>query len=305
MAQEANKTIGYSLWDPAGNVTALVHPGVKETQYAAVAAAIQQERPEVEQVGFLKVLSDDPEGAALFLRMAGGEFCGNAAACAAAWAFSRIPEHVREGCPVPDSQEEVATGEERGFVRLRESGTQEIVAVSLREEKQGSFRTAVRMPSAVSIQTQSFSFGGIREGLPLVRMEGIAHILVDPTSAFYSLMNNPTVAEAAVRAWCAEGGFESLGLLFLGEEAEARTMTPLIYVPGSGTVFWEHSCASGTAAVGMAYARKEAAPVDLTLQEPGGLLRVTSAPTGETMLFGTVRILEPAVVFTPGIAYNL
>ena len=82
-------------------------------------------------------------------------------------------------------------------------------------------------------------------------------------------------------------------------------MTPLIYVPGSGTVFWEHSCASGTAAVGMAYARKEAAPVDLTLQEPGGLLRVTSAPTGETMLFGTVRILEPAVVFTPGIAYNL
>ena len=66
-------------------------------------------------------------------------------------------------------------------------------------------------------------------------------------------------------------------------------MTPLVYIPGSGTVFWENSCASGSAAVGMYLADGNAAPTEVSLREPGGVLHVTSDRTG-TRLRGNVRL---------------
>ena len=77
------------------------------------------------------------------------------------------------------------------------------------------------------------------------------------------------------------------------EGAHLRKMTPLVYVPGSGTVFWENSCASGSAAVGMYFSAKSGERADLTLQEPAGDLQVLSDPAaGETWLSGTVRLIE-------------
>ena len=70
-------------------------------------------------------------------------------------------------------------------------------------------------------------------------------------------------------------------------------MTPLVFVPGSGTVFWENSCASGTAAAGMCFSARRGKREELALQEPGGELQVFSDPaTGETWLSGTVRLTE-------------
>jgi diaminopimelate epimerase len=70
-------------------------------------------------------------------------------------------------------------------------------------------------------------------------------------------------------------------------------MTPLVYIPGSGTVFWENSCASGTSAVGMYLAEKENTRIDLTVEEPGGILRVKSDPQSKkTWLHGRVQLVE-------------
>ena len=75
-------------------------------------------------------------------------------------------------------------------------------------------------------------------------------------------------------------------------DAARSRLTPLVYIPGSGTVFWENSCASGSSAAGMYLAARTGAPVGLTLAEPGGSLRVSSDPGGgETWLYGRVRLL--------------
>ena len=124
-------------------------------------------------------------------------------------------------------------------------------------------------------------------------MEGISHMLIRPASAFFSLLQERQRAERAVRDWCAQLKAEGLGLMFLEEEAAASfRLTPLVYIPGSGTLFWENSCASGSAAVGGYLAETAGAPVRLELRQPGGSLRVESAPGGGTWLHGRVRLLK-------------
>jgi len=65
-------------------------------------------------------------------------------------------------------------------------------------------------------------------------------------------------------------------------------LTPLVYVPGADTMFWENSCASGSAAAGMYLAARTGAPADVTFDEPAGRLRVESDPvSGRTVLHGS------------------
>jgi diaminopimelate epimerase len=73
-------------------------------------------------------------------------------------------------------------------------------------------------------------------------------------------------------------------------DAPACRLTPLVYVPGGGTVFWENACASGSAAAGMYLAAKQGAPLSLTLRQPGGSLRVDCGAEGKTWLYGSVRL---------------
>ena len=90
----------------------------------------------------------------------------------------------------------------------------------------------------------------------------------------------------AGRQWCGELCADGRGLMFVSGDA----LTPLVFVPGCDTVFWETSCASGTAAVGMALASETGARIDRTFTEPGGSLRVESDPrTGETWLHGSTK----------------
>ena len=67
--------VEYYLLDPTGNKTILVDSPVSVSEQPGVASRLMEMEPETEQVGFL---SKD-ECFDLSLRMAGGEFCGNAA----------------------------------------------------------------------------------------------------------------------------------------------------------------------------------------------------------------------------------
>lgn len=259
----------YSILDPTGNVTALVESEVELSRQPETAAEIMRLHPTVEQVGFLRGAGEDglPE-----LRMAGGEFCGNASMCAAGLLA------LRKGCA--DTQ------------RLRVSGAARPVEVRLQATDGGSFRAEIIMPPAMEILEKDFRFEDMHAMLPLVRMEGISHLVIENTSPFFALLRDRETAERAVRAFCAVLGADGLGLLFLEGEGMERRMTPLVFVPGSGTVFWENSCASGSAAVGMALAANSGAAVQISLREPGGILHVTSDPaTGETRLRGSVRFV--------------
>ncbi|MBO5502893.1 MAG: hypothetical protein J5969_00265, partial [Lachnospiraceae bacterium] len=75
----SRKGLSCCILDPTGNITALVEGDVPVSRQLETAARIMQLRPETEQVGFVKL-----SGEQIQLRMAGGEFCGNASMSAAA-----------------------------------------------------------------------------------------------------------------------------------------------------------------------------------------------------------------------------
>ncbi len=133
----------YCLFDPTGNITALVESAVEVPDQPAVAAGIMCRHPEVEQVGFLSL----PAFPALpFLRMAGGEFCGNASMCAAA--LTALRRGMKPG-----------TG---SSLLLRVSGALRPVAVCLQEEGEGCWSASVTMPPARSVEEQAFRFGNLQ-----------------------------------------------------------------------------------------------------------------------------------------------
>ena len=251
----------YCIFDPTGNITALVESPTPVKEQPAAAAAIMAKHPEVEQVGFVD-FAGEPS-----LRMAGGEFCGNASMSAAALYLLRV-------------------GQRAGELALRVSGADEPVRVRL-HAAEGGFSACVRMPRALGVEERCFSFDALSGRLTLVRMQGISHLIVPAASVFFSLLQNREAAERAIRRFCAELNAEGLGLMFLAGDR----LTPLVYVPGSNTVFWENSCASGSAAVGIRMADKTKAPVSLALREPGGILRVESKPGGDTWLSGHTRLV--------------
>lgn len=310
----------YSLFDPTGNITALVDSEVAVEEQPAVADLIMRKHPEVEQVGFVTFpgggghgaggggahMSGGGHGAADGeaqridgeLRMAGGEFCGNASMCAAALCLIR--------------QRETAASDDNasGRIRVRVSGAADPVDVRLKALSDVSFTARVTMPPCLSIENRNFAAGDVTGDLPVVRMEGISHVIIGETSEFFSLRSEAPAAEDAVRKWCRELEADGLGLMFLEstairetcgrneDGAATATLTPLVYIPGSGTVFWENSCASGSAAAGMYLAAQAAGEatfgpdsVTAVFREPGGTLRVESGKAG-TCLTGTVRLIK-------------
>jgi diaminopimelate epimerase len=223
------------------------------------------------------------------MEMAGGEFCGNATMCAAALFAIR-------------------SGLQGGAVHVEVSGASAPLEVTLERQAALSFGAAVCLPPALGIDGLRLA-GELFPGsepltLPMVKMEGISHIIIEPDSGFFGLKDDPALAESLLRSWCGELGAECLGMMFLGETgaankegASSRQMTPLVYVPGADTMFWENSCASGTAAAGMYLAAKTGAAVDVTLDEPAGQLRVESDPaTGQTVLHGSVIMRQDRVL---------
>ena len=266
--------IRYSVFDPCGNVTALVETPTDVHDRTSVAAEIMKRHSDVEQVGFVRILSDEEENTCqIDLQMAGGEFCGNASMCAAGLFLLSDP-----------------SSEDPMDVKLRVSGALQPVRVRVCRTGSDKFDASIQMPPSMTFEELEFSLGSMAGKLPLVRMGGISHIIVEPDSPFFALKGSPEKAEEAVKTWCGMLSVECLGLMFLKRNEERSFLTPLVYVPACQTVFWERSCASGTAAAGMYLAERDNVPLDLTLNEPGGSLRVAVSPDQKDVrLYETIR----------------
>ena len=327
---QIQERIKYSILDPTGNITALVETETEIAMQPAVAAEIMNLHPEVEQVGFVRFetsgKADIQEGSVSAgqrfcdgeLRMAGGEFCGNATMSAAALLFIRTADGASD---IPKAGTDHADGGVWQTLRLKVSGASEPVEVKLKPcgakaenavESLASFQAQVKMPPALGIEQRAFSFAGKKGELPLVRMEGISHIIIEDRSPFFGMKEEPEEAEQAVRQWCKELAADGLGLMFLEAEPVDWTfqLTPLVYVPAGssdGTVFWENSCASGSAAAGLYLTSGQAqdltarrAPAQaqkaiVRLSEPGGVLSVEydpSAGSGRVLLHGKVSMMQ-------------
>lgn len=248
--------IDYSVFDPTGNITAVVVSPAVIPEQPRIAAALMAREPAVEQAGFLSQAKD----ALPVLRMAGGEFCGNASMCAAAL----IADAASAG---------------NMTVTLQVSGADAPVEVSLSASDSGARTASVRMPLPERIVQSRLPGAGT---VPVVFFRGIAHAVL-PFDADRAL------AEASAAHWAALLHTDALGLLFF--DRASRRMDPLVCVPAAGTLVWEHSCASGTAAAGAWLAVGGSAPVRLPVLQPGGTLTVDASPSGPILLTGRVRPL--------------
>ena len=303
-SQGQTKGAHFSYWifDPTGNITALVESKMPVSQQPAAASLIMRMHPEVEQVGFVSFAESPSLETQVVLRMAGGEFCGNASMCAAALYKMRCsqcsPEKKEEiapdktGTAASESSGEPNSEKTADTVTLQVSGAQKPVSVKLDRTAPLHYRTSIHMPQALAIKEELFSFNGLQGLLPVVQLHGITHIIIQPESVFSALRNNDgQAAETAARSFCRLLGADGLGLMFLEGTCSPYNLTPLVYIPGGDTLFWENSCASGTAACGMYLAHKSGAPVQAVFKEPGGTLEVRSdQAAGSTELFGSVRM---------------
>ena len=286
--------VNYSIFNPTGNITALVETKVEAERQPAIADEIMKAHPRVEQVGFVYFEPGRPVPA--LLRMAGGEFCGNATMSAAALYAIR-------------------SGDEADSIRVRASGASHSLEVRLGKSPENDlrFETGLEMPEPVSIETMKVDFGSTSEELPVVNLGGITHIIIEQGRITYSLKDSPEAAEGVVRQWCETLGADCLGLMFLsgsdsmtkadgkvgaehGIKADIGMQTklvPLVYVPGADTVFWENSCASGSAAIGMYLSDKYGMALEIDMEEPAGSFKILSDPVRKiTWLFGSTELVS-------------
>lgn len=282
---QARYTIHYLIADPTGNITILVLDPVPVCDQSAVAAVLMKKESAAEQVGFLTlpepartdfsdpIISPHPgfKKYDLKLRMAGGEFCGNASMSAAAFRAWQ-------------------TGLQHAQFTLHVSGTDVPVVVKIdAAEKPMSWFGQVQMPDPRKIEVVSFP-EDIQ--LPVVAFDGITHIIIQDGQDFIKNGLNPSVrsrAEDHARKWCRFLQAEALGILFLN--ASADRLIPLVYVPGADTLFWETSCGSGSAAAGAWLASHENRKITVSLKQPGGTLEVIASPGGPLFLKGTVTFI--------------
>ena len=266
--------VAYDVLDPTGNITILVRTPVPEEKQPAIASHLMELEPAAEQVGFLSQAEDCD----IALRMAGGEFCGNASMCAGVVAA-------------------LEAGRNKSNVSLKVSGATGIVCAEVEQaqetETDGETQNIcgtiwagiVDMPLPVAIEEVNLPGTG---PLPVVCFEGISHVILEQ-----SLPKER--AEELAPIWCRELKADALGLMFLSQDKEkSASLKPLVYVPAAGTLFWESSCASGTTAVCAWMTAKEQKPCSIRLKQPGGTLGAQSDADGRIRLTGTIRLCKQA-----------
>ncbi len=238
--------INWLKYSPTENMTALVLTTVPEHQRPAVGSAIMLTDPEIEQVGFV-VPPHWPESSTR-IEMAGGEFCGNGAMCAAAHAASKWLE----------------AGSSAMFP-IESTDMSDFLTCLIRAQS-GYFDVTLDMPLPGSIETTVLSFGGKNYQLPLVRFPGITHAIMPAGTLDHA------AAEDAVREWSRIEKAEAMGIIFYN--SVSSYIEPLVYVPAANTLCWERGCASGSAALGALLATFAKADVITDVRQPGGIIKV-------------------------------
>lgn len=264
--------ICYYKANPTGNITLLVTTPVPRSEQAALAARLMSMDKTAEQVGFI----EKSDNCALRLQMMGGEFCGNATLSAAALAKLQ--------------------GHDGDSVTLEVSGADKPLTVEIAQSGENEFSGAVDMPLPVSCFTALLRHGDFVCELPVVRFEGISHIIIGSEDVKKYGFDVKSAGEY-IKSWCTQLCAEALGLMFLDEKE--GLLNPFVYVCATDSSVWESSCASGSTAVA-AYLSMTKGQRSVTLTQPGGTLSVeTESRHGtitELKLRGSVSLSSPCNV---------
>ena len=249
--------------NPAGNITVFVLECVhgNEERKAIAAAIMADKNLGAEQVGFVfppgtwihsnddgdNAVTDNDESdggycgiggkrrsALWHLEMSGGEFCGNAARSFALY-VARI-----EGL--------------KGQVKIdiSISGVEWPITAEVELSKNWASAEMPKPHAFASLQLQmpaSSPSSPERRELPLIVFSGIAHVIAPDIAPGEGIFHR---IEAIVERDFP--GLPALGVMFY--ETGTRFMRPLVYVRSTGSLVYESSCGSGSAALGVWLSRE-------------------------------------------------
>ncbi|WP_183601434.1 diaminopimelate epimerase [Paenibacillus phyllosphaerae] len=230
-----------------------------------------------EQVGFIQKPS--LRQAEACLRMAGGEFCGNACMALAVYLASG-----RRHSPQDWTE-----------VKLEASGTERLIVCQVKREG-NDYSCQVAMPLPGSIERRRIHYEGEELELGIIRYEQCIHIVLE-VDAFSQTVKEKAQSLAKLLGITLGANLIAI-LLFRPDTAE---LAPLIYVPALDSLIWERGCGSGTASIGAYFAWTAKQSVSLPVKQPGGAILVTAqfddaAVTGLT-IEGKVDIVAEGRAF--------
>ena len=272
------RVLPFVKYSPCGNTTILIRdtPLVPAARARCAAEIIAPGHLEGEQAGFIDLAAHVPR-----LDMMGGEFCVNATRAFAV-------ELLREGRLAPEGE-----GVFSGVVSV--SGMPEQLRVKVRPLAVNRFESAALLDLPVEPPLEE-----VGEGIRLVRVPGIAHLVLD--AHVHALPGDKTRDTAALFARYGLLAEEAAGCIWLHRDAEGWRITPYVWVRETGTTYAETACGSGTLAASVVCRAVHGCSGSLSFRQPGGeSLAVVPAPSAHggwaAWVEGPVRLLACGEVF--------
>ncbi|WP_046226440.1 diaminopimelate epimerase [Paenibacillus dauci] len=264
---------------PTQNMTVLVKSRHPVEDHLHIAARLMSyDSVHAEQVGFVEESVQYPNAAA-YLRMAGGEFCGNAC-----MALAALLAAERGVSPLDTSH-----------ILLETSGTDQLIDCQVRWDEDG-YHCRISMPVPEKIHLRTLQYGERNwEATELIYHDAI-HLVMEVQQFSNAIREE---AEALVRTVDVDDRFSLIGMMLY--DAKSGEMAPLIYVPLLDSLIWERGCGSGTASMGAYLAWKHRRNITADIRQPGDTIHV-AADYGQQGLSkleieGTVGIVAKGKAF--------
>lgn len=246
--------------NPCMNKTVFILDDVPVEKYAEISEKIiSYENLFAEQVGFLKPPFDKNNDA--HLHMMGGEFCGNATRSLAAYTTFNNQRFFENGADACELNIEVF-GQDQALEC-------NVTKTSL----DNTFYTDIQMPLPIGKMQIIDEIGSIKN-IKKIDFNGITHFSVDDKN--FNNIEETEVFFGEVKNFMEENqsSYMAFGIMFY--DYEKSFMTPLVYVKGTDSLFWEKSCASGTSAFASMMTFEKNKSLNIDIAQPGGSINVNT-----------------------------
>lgn len=257
-------------YHPGGNDTYLcVSEGETRSAYRDVDELIRNRQPHFEQGGFLEPCQSP---AVTRLQMAGGEFCGNAARCVAAWVANeyfgkrRYADLIRY-----DAVEQVGN---RLEFRIEVSGaSRPLSAHCLRMGE--DFWVEVEMPvgSRLRHTKHAVEFDGKPVPVHKVEMEGIVHLVIDQRKLPFN--EAPSTQRKLLEKLETElqlSNEPAIGLIWSNADDQRGaidiSIDPVVFVRATDSLIYESACGSGSLAAAIVHCSADKRSSTTSVKQP-------------------------------------
>lgn len=258
--------VEFSKYNPAGNMTVLVHSEHDSKHYGLIAQQLMSEMHlGCEQVGFIEENNHQRPN----LVMSGQEFCGNATLCFIHYLKN---QHLLE----------------RGQQSVEVSGREDEVVYQLHEADYYE----VTMPKPTQITTITLDFKGMSIQARRIEYPQYLHFVIAVDQIDHTLKQK---MEQFLQDSAWQQHFKTVGVMLY--QPKKQYMEPLIYVPAINSMIWERSCASGSASVGMDLYHSECSCHDQPIVQPGGTLTVSVTHRGHITIKGAVHTVATGMAY--------